>query len=124
MEDFDRKIKVMVSMRVPLSIHREVLKETVNFEVLKNKRNKTQDASMTDAYLTIINDGLDFRQMKRLAHDPAKLKEFHEKYEMLFAEQMREEALERMDIDELRVLITMATKIRDTKFKQLLISSG
>ncbi len=103
-------LKIPITVRIPLDLHRELMEES-------DPRKRDQ----SEIYLTLILDGKRVRQIKKMASNPERKLEFEKKLGLLIEDVRDEHTLQTMDTAELDSLIFLATQVKESKIKQLLL---
>lgn len=103
-------IKVAITVYVPFSLHKEIMRGAD-----PKKREKAR------RYLSLVQDGFHVQQIKKIASDPEKRADWLKKLGLLVKDVRDEHTLQTMDTGELDNLIFLATQVKESKIKQLLL---
>ena len=76
----------------------------------------------SDAIRSLMQLGLQVQDLMKLQKDPAKAKELEKKFKILLKQDSYEKELDAWDEGELSALILYATKLKDKKFQQSILS--
>jgi len=109
MEDIENS-RVCVSLRIPFFLHKEIMRGS-------DPKKRVQ----TERYLRLVQDGFRVQEIREMASDPEKKLDFEKKLRLLIKDVQIEHTLQTMDTGELDGLIFMATQVKESKIKQLLL---